>query len=114
MRRSIPLAVTIAALLGCAGTTPPVNSYVKLDPQIASSCQTLCSQLGMRLGAVVLVQNSAGCVCEPEGSPGSSRAGAAAVANGALLAKAADAAKARHGAMDAEELPSAFPPPKLP
>jgi len=112
--RSVSLAVTIAALSGCSAMTPPVNSYVKLDPQVASSCQALCSQLGMRLGAVVLVQNSAGCVCEPEGSAPSSRAGAAAVANAALIAKAADAAKARGGGMNAKDIPPAFPPPDLP
>jgi hypothetical protein len=47
--------------------------------------------MDMRLGAVVMIQNSAGCVCELREGSGSPRAGAAGVLSGALLASQAGA-----------------------
>jgi hypothetical protein len=56
--------VAALAAVGC-GTTPAVGTFVQLRPETATECTANCERLGMRLGAVVLIRNSAGCVCEP-------------------------------------------------
>lgn len=84
--RSIPVGLLVLAV-GCATTAPAVSKYVKLRPETRSECAARCEEMGMRLGAVVLIQDSAGCVCEPQDSS-SSAAGAAAVAGGAAVLSA--------------------------
>jgi hypothetical protein len=85
-----------AAALACAGcvTAPAVSPSFKLRPETQPECAALCEQMGMRLGAVVLIHNSAGCVCEPreatarpaeEAAPRARPAGGAATAGGALV-----------------------------
>jgi len=77
-----------------------VDPAVKLRPETRPECASLCEQIGMRLGAVVLIRNAAGCVCQPaEPAPAAPaappaaptaggptrQAGAAAVSGGAYL-----------------------------
>lgn len=81
--RSIPVGLFVLAL-GCATTAPAVSKYVKLRPETRSECAARCGEMGMRLGAVVLIQDAAGCVCEPQDAS-SSAAGAAAVAGGTAV-----------------------------
>lgn len=76
-------------LAGCATTNPAVDPHFKLRPETRPECTARCSEMGMRLGAVVLIQNSAGCVCEPEEGV-TSAARAAAVATGAVTIAAAE------------------------
>jgi hypothetical protein len=61
MSRSRALAIVLG-LVGCS-----VNKAITVDlpPERAEECKRNCEKLGMRLGAVVLMMNSAGCVCEP-------------------------------------------------
>jgi len=110
------LLISIAALLGCANVTPAVTPGVKLTPETGLECKKRCGELGMGLDAVVLIQNSAGCVCRPEVAAGS-QSGAAAVAGGAMLALAAgEAGRPEDSGLSAAPLilpapaPLAFPP----
>lgn len=86
--RATTLAVLIT-LAGCATLQPAVAPGVKPRPETAGECVGRCGELGMRLGAVVLIRNSAGCVCEPAaGAPSSTSTpvtgGAAAVVGGVV------------------------------
>ncbi|BDG01881.1 hypothetical protein [Anaeromyxobacter oryzae] len=64
------LVAAVVALLaaGCA-TSPAVDPSVRLRPETRPECAAHCEQLGMRLGAVVLIKNAAGCVCQPREAP---------------------------------------------
>ena len=68
---TLALAASVAALLlsGCA-TTPAVSAGVKVDPETRPACAANCETMGLRLAAVVLVRNSAGCVCAVLGRQG--------------------------------------------
>jgi hypothetical protein len=84
-----PLVLLLVA--GCV-TAPAIGSGVRLRPETRPECAANCEELGMRLGAVVLIQNSAGCVCQPreELAPRSApradlEGGAGAIAGGALV-----------------------------
>lgn len=98
MRLIPPVLLVFAA--GCA-TAPAVSSYVKVRPDTRAECAARCQEIGMRLGAVVLILNSEGCVCEPE-SPTSGARGAAAVA-GAVVVRAQQEAQAQEQARREEE-----------
>lgn len=91
MRLIPPVLLVFAA--GCATTAPAVSSYVKVRPDTRAECAARCQEIGMRLGAVVLILNSEGCVCEPESSTSGAR-GAAAVA-GAVVVRAQQEAQER-------------------
>ena len=99
MRRMLASAALLAS--ACA-TTPAVSPGVQLAPDTRPACAANCEKMGLRLAAVVLVRNSAGCVCAvPEekpaargaapgagGAPGD--AAALAVAAGVLIAEDED------------------------
>jgi hypothetical protein len=60
-------------------TAPPTRFEVPKER--ASECAHICTGLDMQLGAVVVIANAAGCVCEPvrhEGGATAMRAGATA------------------------------------
>ncbi|RKH58328.1 hypothetical protein D7V93_16885 [Corallococcus llansteffanensis] len=71
-------------LMAC--TTAKATAFA-LPMERATECRSLCEQIDMKLGAVVIIMNSAGCVCEPKSAEGMSPAvsGAAAAAGGALI-----------------------------
>ncbi|MBF5045180.1 MULTISPECIES: hypothetical protein [Myxococcaceae] len=79
-----PLALGLLFLGGCV-TSPPVSSSMHLDTSVRAQCEQHCSQLGLRMTAVVIYANRLGCVCEPQAPAGapapatsqSTRAGAA-------------------------------------
>lgn len=85
------LAVVTSLLSGCA-TAPAVSSGYQLDPATRPACAANCEKMGLTLAAVVLVRNSAGCVCAvPDPKPGiglsgQAAAGTVAVAGGVLIA----------------------------
>lgn len=83
MTRTI-LAAVVIALAGCV-TAPAVDPSFRLRPETRGECITHCETLGMRLGAVVLVRNSAGCVCEEIRSEPRAAGGGAAVTAGAYI-----------------------------
>jgi hypothetical protein len=69
--RAVTLAALVVAPLLAAGcvTTPAVDPSYKLRPETRPECAAHCDALGMRLGAIVLIRNAAGCVCEPREAP---------------------------------------------
>ena len=91
----VPLALGLLVVLALGGcvTSPPVSSSIHLDPAARPQCEQHCSQLGMRMSAVVIYSNRVGCVCEPQvpasapASPTSeaTRAGAAVAAAGEVV-----------------------------
>jgi hypothetical protein len=73
----------VPLLLSACSTVPAVSSGIKLDPDTRPACAANCEAMGLRLAAVVLVRNSAGCVCAvPETKIGKDLGGEA--ARGAL------------------------------
>ncbi len=89
MRRTIVVA---SLLLSACATAPAVSSGYQLDPATRPACAANCEKMGLKLAAVVLVRNSAGCVCAvPDAKPGvgqgvQAAAGTVAVAGGVLIA----------------------------
>ncbi len=89
MNRNLAIAISaagFAALAGCA-TTPAVSYGVKIDPETRPSCESNCTQMGLKLSAVVLVRNSVGCVCAVQEAKAATATGsdAVAVAGGVLI-----------------------------
>lgn len=79
-------ALLAAAGLAASGCTVvrAVGPFHTVPRARADECAAGCAALDMRLSAMVLVMNHAGCVCEPRGgSPGPTAA--AAVAGGATI-----------------------------
>ncbi|WP_123784085.1 hypothetical protein [Corallococcus macrosporus] len=62
MRRHLLLSLVALAVSGCTVARPATLTVPK---ERAAECWSICSDLDMRLGAVVVIMNSAGCVCEP-------------------------------------------------
>lgn len=89
--RTLALAALLSILPACA--TRQATSRT-LPRERASECATHCDTLGMRLSAVVIIMDSAGCVCEPRGAASPAPA-AAAVAGGAALVAAQEAEQRR-------------------
>jgi len=97
------LVVVCGLLLSIAACANPVNRAVAgpVDVMRGEECRVACTNLGMELTQVVLIMNSAGCVCQvaPTSAPGSSTApaerpapqagGAATAAGGAAIAAVA-------------------------
>lgn len=95
MRHAVAALALILA--GCT-TVAPVQRRV--DPDTLPSCTKACEQVGMRLSAIVFVNEYGGCVCEPAGpraaAPGDASpvAGASGAATGGLVSiLAAEAAQ---------------------
>lgn len=82
MRITLPLLLCLFST-GCVtagATTAPVTK------DLATECVAHCESLGMKLTAMVIIKNSAGCVCEPKDSQARSVSAAAAVAAGTVVA----------------------------
>ena len=74
------------ALMAC--THPAVTEAVTGPVPMArgAECRAACASLGMQLTSVVLIMNSAGCVCQVTTPGVSTRDGAAAAAGGMAIA----------------------------
>ena len=84
--RLMALGTLLVATSGCA-LVQPVSPSIPVTRETTAQCVTHCEELGLELGAVVLVHNSAGCVCQPVRAASSSTAtgGAALAAAAAIL-----------------------------
>ena len=72
----ILIALALFLTTACAVTQP---ATLRVPPETRPNCENMCAGLDMELGAVVVIANSAGCVCVPAGgSPGAKAAGTAA------------------------------------
>lgn len=82
--RHVPLSLLLLALVapGCAVHSAAIYSP---PPERATECRSYCGALDMRLAAVVIIMNSAGCVCEPRDAPLADGAGAASIGGGAAI-----------------------------
>jgi hypothetical protein len=91
MRPFLALASMAAAasLCACVTTAPAVDPAFRLDPESRPECEAHCGQLGMRLGAIVIMGSATGCVCEPKeaATPGSRAAAGGAAFRVAQLMK---------------------------
>lgn len=76
MIKLLGVLALLVPVLGCVTAKPTIMS---LPRERAQDCVEACDLLGMRMSAVVVVMNSVGCVCEPQGTTGMSTNGAAAV-----------------------------------
>ncbi len=56
-------------------------------------CKSICTDLDMKLGAVVVIMNSAGCVCEPRDKAEETNlhGGTSSIAGGAVIQAVAEA-----------------------
>jgi hypothetical protein len=91
MRTSLAVAsIAAASLCACStATLPAVNPSYRLRPESRPECEAHCDQLGMRLGAIVVMWTATGCVCEPKeaATPGSRAAAGGAAFRVAQLMK---------------------------
>ncbi len=85
----LALAAPGCAVKGAANYAPPRER--------ATECVSYCDALSMRLAAVVIISNSAGCVCEPTDAARAADRGAAAIAGGAAIQAAAERRRAAAG-----------------
>ena len=83
-------AIVFALVLAACATRPPVAPGLTLPPDTAQECVNVCQRIGLQLSAVVVVANSAGCVCEvqPGPPPGARQGGASAASAGAIIVAA--------------------------
>ncbi len=101
MRRILAVASLIVS--ACA-TTPAVSPGVQLAPDTRPACAANCEKMGLRLAAVVLVRNSAGCVCAvPDAKPAAGAPGTPGTAGAAGASGDAAAVAVAAGALIAEE-----------
>jgi len=82
----------LAALVTSFGCTVvnAVSAGVTLPKERALECKAHCEAIDMKLAALVLIMNHAGCVCEPRAASASLSGGAAAAAGGATIAALED------------------------
>jgi hypothetical protein len=102
--------VLLLLVLAACATMPAVDPGLKLRPETRSECVSRCDEMGLRLSAIVLISNRAGCVCEsaaPSSEPepaAAVRGGTAAVSGGALVAVLEAEEAARHDALSNRHL----------
>lgn len=111
--RPTPIAALLL-LAGCVMTSPAVAPGVKLRPETRLQCAGWCGEMGMRLGAVVLIQSSAGCVCEPADGGRGAAEGSAAAASALVVEQHRREQEQRRGAEELlllQSSPPVMPPP---
>lgn len=83
--RTLPVLVFLS--FAAAGCVTQQATSLALPRERRTECEANCAKLDLRLTAVVIVRNSAGCVCEPAELPRASAttAGAATVAGAAAI-----------------------------
>lgn len=87
----------MAGLLSLCGCETVRATQFATPRARVEECTTLCSDVGMKLGAMVVMMSSAGCVCEPISQAGAktSEPGGAASAGAATII-AVEEARRRH------------------
>ena len=86
----------LSALLFLSGCETARATSLTTPKERVTECEQVCINVGMKLGAFVVMMNSAGCVCEPIAAPAVSApsAGAGALSGSATIAATAAAAAA--------------------
>jgi len=85
MKKMFVMMVLVA--LSSSACSIQSAATVRVRPEVRGECVETCQILGMRMGAVVVMMNHAGCVCEPMSTPGQPVAaeGGATLAGGATI-----------------------------
>ncbi|MBU1218554.1 hypothetical protein KKF34_04025 [Myxococcota bacterium] len=79
------LAVISTIMLSSCETAGPAEGRTVPVSQ-KTDCENICTRMGMKLGAFVVIANHTGCVCEPVSTTGDRmQKGASAVAGGAMI-----------------------------
>ncbi|WP_426750374.1 hypothetical protein [Myxococcus sp. Y35] len=84
MHKRLLVFISILATSGCTVARPATLTVPK---ERAAECRTICTDLDMKLGAVVVIMNSAGCVCEPHDAVETAgpHGGSSSIAGGATI-----------------------------
>ncbi|WP_141322804.1 hypothetical protein [Myxococcus sp. AB025B] len=61
--------IGLLALLVLPGCVTVAATTAAVPKERATECVKICTDLDMELGALVIIRNSAGCVCSPKGKP---------------------------------------------
>ena len=77
------MRIAVLALLAAACAARPVSGLTSIPKDTPASCSSICENMGLKLGAVVVIANEVGCVCQKSAD---GPAGAAAVAAGLFIA----------------------------
>ncbi|QSQ16258.1 hypothetical protein [Myxococcus landrumensis] len=88
MPQKLFVVLASVTLSGCV-VAPAANLAVPKER--VSECKTICTDIGMELGSVVIIRNSAGCVCQVPGATQSQQS-ASAVAGGVAIIEEEEAA----------------------
>jgi len=85
---------TISALFFLSGCETARATSMNIPKERVTECEQVCTNVGLKLAAFVVMMSSAGCVCEPKTASAVSApsAGAAAASGGTTIAAAAAAA----------------------
>lgn len=59
------MVALLAGLSGCSTALVGTSELVKVPPDAGKTCTTYCDTIGMDLGAVAIMANNVGCVCQP-------------------------------------------------
>ncbi|MBX7114201.1 MAG: hypothetical protein K1X64_07680 [Myxococcaceae bacterium] len=91
MKRLVLAAVlAVASFSGCETTRA---SMLPTPKERVTECEEICTGVGMKLSALVVIMSSAGCVCEVVKTT-TTQQGAGGVSGGAIISAAAAAAQA--------------------
>lgn len=99
----------LAALLA-AGCTTVAPATFQVHPETVPNCNKACAQVGMKVSAIVFVENYGGCVCQPSApTVGEAPSGLGAAASGAMVV--IDAARKQQQEQQSRMQPSPTPTP---
>lgn len=82
-------ALSLSVFLSGCAIGRAASPLAEIPRERATECQDICTKLGLRMSAVVIIMNNAGCVCEPGGTPvpaGGAVSGVATRGGGATIA----------------------------
>jgi len=86
MKNSISMLILCSFLspIGCTATVGTSAGWsVPVDAR--QTCETYCHDVGMELGAVAIMANNVGCICESGGKAGQTTASAVSAGMAALV-----------------------------
>jgi len=75
--------VCLGSAIGCAPMAASARDEIPMEN--LKNCRALCKSVDMKLGALVVVANYSGCVCEPKGDATQKKGSIAAAAGGSLV-----------------------------
>lgn len=58
------LFCSVTLLAGCRTAMVGTGTYVEIPPDAATTCESHCASIGLRLSAVAIMAENVGCVCQ--------------------------------------------------